>query len=62
MSSAMRPEAYSLSIVVPFYNEIDTVRPFLKRPLGALEPLTENFEIVCVDDGSVDETYALSVC
>jgi glycosyltransferase involved in cell wall biosynthesis len=50
-----RPE---LSIVVPVYNEEDSVGP-LHRAIGeALDPHALDYEVVLVDDGSRDATFA----
>src|SRR6185312_8225660 len=48
-----------LSIVVPLYNEEDSVRPMHAAIVKAVEPLGLLFEIVFVDDGSRDRTVAL---
>ena len=54
-----RAEAPTLSIVVPMFNEED-VLPILFNRLGRfLESLGESFEIICVNDGSTDETARL---
>ncbi|TLY62690.1 MAG: glycosyltransferase family 2 protein [Gammaproteobacteria bacterium] len=53
----MTPE---LSVVVPLFNEEDSVRPLYAALIGALEPLTVPFEIVFVDDGSADGTVPLA--
>ncbi len=45
-----------LSIVCPFYNEQDNVAEFFKRLFPVLESLSCTYEIVCIDDGSTDET------
>jgi glycosyltransferase involved in cell wall biosynthesis len=45
-----------LSIVVPLFNEEDSVRPLYSAIVGAVEPLGLPFEIVLVDDGSRDRT------
>lgn len=51
-----------LSLVVPMYNEADGLGPFLARVEPVLEalvrPLRRGYEIVCVDDGSTDDTLA----
>jgi glycosyltransferase involved in cell wall biosynthesis len=48
-----------ISLVVPFFNEADAIRPFYEAVMPCLEaiPGTE-WEIVCVDDGSRDATLA----
>src|ERR1700719_3446637 len=47
-----------LSIVTPIYNEAAHLDEFFRRLLAVLERLAVSYEIVCVDDGSTDETLA----
>ena len=49
-------EALTLSIVCPMYNEAETVSPFLDRILPVLKQQCEDFEIICINDGSTDDT------
>jgi glycosyltransferase involved in cell wall biosynthesis len=53
----MAPE---LSIVVPLYNEEDSIRPLYAAITHAVTPLGICFEIVFVDDGSGDATVSLA--
>lgn len=46
------------SVVVPFYNEEDSVIPLCEGIRGAVEPLGRTFEVLLVDDGSTDHTFA----
>ena len=48
-----------LSVVVPMYNEAEVIAPLFDRVLPVLESITDDFEIVCVDDGSTDNTLDL---
>jgi glycosyltransferase involved in cell wall biosynthesis len=51
----------TLSIVIPLYNEADTVDELLRRlgtVIAGLQPAPPAYEIICVDDGSRDETLA----
>lgn len=50
---------FRLSLVVPMYNEEEGLSTFLDRVVPHVEPLTEDYEIVCVNDGSSDRTVAL---
>ena len=45
-----------LSVVVPMLNEEESTDLFFGRLVPVLETITENYEIVCVDDGSTDRT------
>ena len=53
----MTPE---LSIVVPLYNEEDSLRPLYAAITHAVAPLGISFEIVFVDDGSRDATVRIA--
>ena len=44
-----------LSLVVPAYNEQETVEKLLERVEGALRQTGKNFEVLIVDDGSTDD-------
>lgn len=53
--------APALSVVIPLLNESGNVLPLIEEistALRAYAPVGENFEIVCVDDGSTDATAA----
>ena len=54
-SRGLGPE---ISVVVPLYNEEANVEPLLAELLAALRVLARRFEVICVDDGSVDGTFA----
>jgi len=47
-----------LSVVVPVYNEGDNVEPLVSQLTDALAPFAGDYEIVVVDDGSTDGTFA----
>ena len=54
-------ESPALSVVIPLLNESGNVLPLIEEISAALRvyaPVGENFEIVCVDDGSTDATAA----
>ena len=48
----------TISIVIPAHNEADNL-PVLLRALGATLAALGRLEIVCVDDGSTDNTFAI---
>ncbi len=45
-----------LSIVVPLYNEEESLSQLVEQLLSALRPTGERFELVLVNDGSIDKT------
>jgi glycosyltransferase involved in cell wall biosynthesis len=49
-----------LSIVVPLYNEEDSVTPLYRGIKDALAPLGLRYEILFVDDGSRDGTFQIA--
>ena len=46
-----------LSVVIPLYNERDTIPELMSRLSAALERLGRTWEIVIVDDGSTDGSF-----
>lgn len=52
-------EKPTLSIVVPVYNEEENVRPLFEKIQTVCEALGEVYEVLFVDDGSRDETFAV---
>ena len=49
-------EEIELSIVSPMYNEEVNIDYFFKRLLPILESLVLSYEVICINDGSTDET------
>jgi len=48
-----------LSVVVPVYNEEENVEPLIGEINGVLRHLGKSYEVVVVDDGSEDQTFAV---
>ena len=57
-SNSVRNSEPALSVVAPLYNESQNVRPLVEWILQALEGYPRSFEIILVDDGSRDGTWA----
>lgn len=57
----MNPKAASpeISIVVPLFNEEECVEKLFRTIKGEAEKLNRSFEVVFVDDGSSDRTFAI---
>ena len=52
-----------VSILVPFYNEEEVIWPFYRSITRLIDNYTdERFEILCIDDGSRDNTLARAGC
>lgn len=47
-----------ISVVIPLYNEEENVEPLLGELFSELAKLGRSHEVVCVDDGSRDGTFA----
>lgn len=47
-----------LSVIIPFYNEAANVEPLFTRLIPVLKATQLNWEVICIDDGSQDETHA----
>jgi len=46
-----------LSIVIPIFNEEESIAPLYKAITRAVKPLQLGYEIILVDDGSTDKTF-----
>lgn len=51
----MTPE---LSIVIPLYNESENIAPLHREVTDALTALGRSYEVIVVDDGSADDSFA----
>src|SRR5581483_11585872 len=53
------PTAPELSLVIPCFNEEANLRPLVTALRTAMEPLAVSYEIILVDDGSRDNSWAV---
>src|SRR5262245_14376178 len=51
-------EQIAISIVVPVMNEEQSVRPLFEKLSEQIERLEKRYEVIFVDDGSTDGTFA----
>jgi glycosyltransferase involved in cell wall biosynthesis len=52
-----------ISLVIPVYNESDLIEDLYKAVMSAMTKFTDDFEVICVNDGSKDDTLLkLQVC
>jgi glycosyltransferase involved in cell wall biosynthesis len=49
----------AFSVVVPLYNEEESLEELHRRLTLVLQPVSESFEIIFVDDGSTDNSFAV---
>lgn len=54
-----RETPFRLSLVVPMYNEADLIPELFERVIPVVEAVTADYEIICVNDGSSDDTLRL---
>lgn len=61
MSSIFRPSTGTrdLSLIIPVYNEAQNLQPLLEEISAALERRDLNYEVVFIDDGSRDGSFAV---
>jgi len=45
-----------ISIVIPLYNETEIINELFNRTINSLSSFTDDFEVICVDDGSTDHS------
>ena len=50
--------APSISVVIPLYNEAGNIRELYRRAVESLDDAGRSFELIFVDDGSTDATFA----
>ncbi len=53
------PNWLDLSVVVPIYNEVETIPLLVERITEVLERMSITYEFICVDDGSTDGSVEL---
>ena len=51
--------AIKISLVAPAHNEVGNLPEFIKKTVAALKKITSDFEIIIVDDGSIDDSFKI---
>ncbi len=57
MTEPANNKVLELSVILPAYNEAESVGPLYEATVRAVEPMSRPFEIIFVDDGSSDATF-----
>ncbi len=56
----MNSQSVEVSVIVPFFNEADTLQYVINRIEKALQKVSSNYEIIMVDDGSIDGSRGIT--
>ena len=55
---SLNSDSLEISIIVPLYNESENIEHLFARLTSVLKLLDTNYEIICINDGSRDDTLA----
>ncbi len=56
LTNNLNYESHRVSIVIPIYNEQENIAPLLQRLQSAMADYSNPWELILVDDGSIDNT------
>jgi glycosyltransferase involved in cell wall biosynthesis len=59
-SAAIRRIDHSVTMLGWAYNEEDSIAAYINRAHSLLQSLTDDFELIIIDDGSVDRTWEIA--
>jgi len=59
MTPASEDNAIAFSVVIPLYNEEGSLEELHRRLTDTIATLSDRFEIIFVDDGSIDNSFAV---
>ena len=54
-------KGFSLSVFFPCYNEVGNLSALVEKTRGVVMTITDDFQLIIVDDGSTDGTYELAL-
>lgn len=57
--TTVSPNSVDLSVIIPLYNEEDSIRELYHEICRACDPLNRSFEMIFIDDGSTDGSFAV---
>jgi len=57
----MKQKVPEISIIIPAYNEEEKIEEIIRRVANVISKVTEEYELIIVDDGSEDGTYDKAV-
>jgi glycosyltransferase involved in cell wall biosynthesis len=56
----LKAQSYRISLFYPMYNELNSVAHMTEKALTVLKSITDDFEILIIDDGSTDGSAQLA--
>ena len=56
VENIMNTTKISISVFFPCHNEQDNITPLVDKTLGVLSTISDDYEIIIVNDGSTDDT------
>lgn len=59
MQNIQEDDKIMFSVVIPLFNEEKTLEELHKRIVLSLQPLSDSFELIFVDDGSTDNSFGV---
>jgi len=59
MSTTCENNKVNLSVVIPLYNEEKSLEELYNRIILSIQPLSDSFELIFVDDGSTDNSFSV---
>lgn len=65
IGSSVSPQRYAapiISVVIPVFNEVQSIGVLVERVASVLQRRGYTYEILCVDDGSTDGEYGAFLC
>jgi glycosyltransferase involved in cell wall biosynthesis len=48
---------YNISLLIPVYNDVLTIENVIQKAIKIIKPITNNFEIIVIDDSSPDNSF-----
>ncbi|HLG31057.1 MAG TPA: glycosyltransferase, partial [Candidatus Brocadiales bacterium] len=52
-------EAVDISVVIPLYNEAESLAELYSRLVQTLSSVSNNYELIFIDDGSKDDSFGV---
>ena len=59
-AKAVKKENFLVSVVIPVFNEESTIGDIITRTRNTLEKMNQPYEVLVIDDGSVDKSLEIS--